>query len=112
MPTFRNKSEVNDRLVNSRRYEVLRPKTDWKLCWIMLGQKKNQAGGNTVRNNLAHSYNFKADGQVRAERNEEVTQAVFDQKLSALRSLIEARFGALHPTAKRPRLEPDRMGPK
>ncbi len=57
-------------------------------------------------------YSFKADAQVRAERNEEVTQAVFDQKLSALRGLIEAKFGALHSTAKRPRLEPDRMGPK
>ena len=33
MPTFKNKSEVNDPVVNSRRYEVLRPKTDWKLCY-------------------------------------------------------------------------------
>ena len=79
--------------------------TDRAQPWIMLGQKKNQAGGNTVRNNLAHSFNFKADAQVKAERNEQVTQAVFDQKLDALRGLIEARFGALHPTAKRLRLE-------
>ena len=32
MPTFRNKSEINDPLVKSRRYEVLTPKIDWKLC--------------------------------------------------------------------------------
>ena len=75
--------------------------------WVMLGQKKNQAAGNTVRNNLAHSFNFKADAQVKAEDNEEVTQAIFNQKLTALLTLINAKFGALHPTAKRPRLEPN-----
>ena len=91
---------IQDNICFSRWADRARP-------WIMLGQKKNQAGGNTVRDNLAHSYNFKADAQVKAERNEEVTRATFHQKLSALRSLIDAKFGALHPTAKRPRLEPD-----
>jgi hypothetical protein len=33
VPTFKNKSEVNDLLVKSRHYEVLRPKIDWKLCY-------------------------------------------------------------------------------
>lgn len=79
--------------------------TDRARPWIMLGQKKNQAGGNTVRNNVAHSFNFKDDAQVKAERNEQVTQAVSNQKLDALRGLIEARFGAIHPTAKRLRIE-------
>jgi hypothetical protein len=32
MPTFQKKSEVSDPLVKSRRYEVLKPKIDWKLC--------------------------------------------------------------------------------
>lgn len=73
--------------------------------WLMLGQKKNQAHGNTVRNNLAHSYNFKADAQVKAENNLEVTPAACYQTLTALRTLINARFGAPHPTAKRARLE-------
>jgi parallel beta-helix repeat protein len=73
--------------------------------WIMLGQKKKQAGGNAVRNNLAHSYNFKTDAQVRAENNEEVTQAGFNRKLTALLNLIDGKFGTLHPVAKRPRLE-------
>jgi hypothetical protein len=72
----------------------------------MLGQKKNQALGNTVRNNLAHSYNFKIDAQVNAADNGEVTQTIFNQKLTELSALIDAKFGALHPTAKRPRLEP------
>jgi hypothetical protein len=72
--------------------------------WIMLGEKKNQAERNTVRNNFAHTYNFKADAQVKAEDNGEVTQTIFNQKLAALSALIDAKFGALHPAAKRPRL--------
>jgi parallel beta-helix repeat protein len=76
--------------------------------WIMLGRKKKQAEGNIVRNNLAHSYNFKADVQVKAENNLEVTLAVFNERLRALLAAINDKFGALHPTAKRPRLEPDR----
>jgi parallel beta-helix repeat protein len=74
--------------------------------WIMLGQKKNQAGGNIVRRNYAHSFGFKADARVKAEDNREVTEAIFREKLQALAALIEGKFGAVHPTAKRPRLEP------
>jgi parallel beta-helix repeat protein len=74
--------------------------------WIMLGQKKNQAGGNIVRRNYAHSFGFKADAQVKAEDNREVTEEIFKEKLQALAALIEGKFGAVHPTAKRPRLEP------
>jgi len=76
--------------------------------WIMLGRKQDQAGGNTVRNNLAQSFNFNADAQVKAENNEEVTQAAFDQNLGALLTLIDGKFGALHPTANRLRLKPTR----
>ena len=83
--------------------------TDRARPWVMLGQKKNQAGRNRVRNNLAHSYNFKADAQVKAEDNGEVDSATFSQRLTALLTLIDAKFGALHPTAKRPRLEPKSM---
>jgi len=74
--------------------------------WIMLGQKKKQAHGNTVRDNLAHSFNFKADAEVKAENNREVTEAEFRRKLAALAASIDAKFGKLHPAAKRPRLQP------
>jgi hypothetical protein len=73
--------------------------------WVMLGQKKNQAAGNTVRNNVAHSFDFKADAEVKAENNQVVTEVVFNQKLAALATFIDGQFGQLHPTAKRPRLE-------
>jgi len=73
--------------------------------WIMLGQKKHQAQGNIVRGNLAHTFNFKADAEVKAENNREVDAATFRRKLAELAELIERRFGKLHPVAARPRLE-------
>ena len=72
---------------------------------IQLGQKKNQAAGNTVRNNFAHSFDFKADASVQAENNQEVTEAMFNQRLAELARDIDQRFGKRHPTAQRPRLE-------
>ncbi len=74
--------------------------------WVMLGQKKNQARGNTVRGNLAHSFRFEADQEVKAENNREVTAAVFHRELAELAASIDSKFGRLHPTAKRPRLQP------
>jgi parallel beta-helix repeat protein len=74
-------------------------------AWIMLGQKRNQAAGNTVRNNLAHSFSFKADAQVKAENNAPVTEAAFKQKLAELAAEIDKKFGKEHAVAKRTRLE-------
>ena len=78
--------------------------------WVMLGQKKNQAGGNTVRNNFAHSFNFRADVEVKAQNNAEVTEAEFKMKLADLAAFINGRFGAIHPAANRPRLEQGALG--
>lgn len=74
--------------------------------WVMLGQKSNQARGNTVRNNLAHSFQFRADPEVQAQNNLPVTETLFHEKLAELAAVIDRKFGALHPTAKRPRVEP------
>lgn len=90
---------VQDNTVFSRWPGRMRP-------WVMLGQKKNQARGNMVRGNLAHSFSFEADREVKAQNNREVTAAVFNQKLAELSALINTKFGRLHPTAKRPRLQP------
>lgn len=95
---------IQDNACFSRRPGSTRP-------WIMLGQKKHQAAGNTVRNNVAHSFNFKADAKVSAENNQEVTKTIFSQKRSALAEFIDRRFGSVHPTAKRPRLEPEAAAP-
>ena len=73
--------------------------------WVQLGQKKNQAAGNTVRNNFAHTFDFRADAAVHAEHNQEVTEAVFNKRLVELARDIDQRFGERHPTAKRLRLE-------
>jgi hypothetical protein len=50
-------------------------------------------------------FDFKADAAVQAENNQEVTEAVFNQRLIELARDIDRRFGERHPTAKRPRLE-------
>ena len=81
--------------------------------WIMLGQKKKQAHGNTVRDNLAHSFNFKADAEVKAENNREVTEAEFRRKLAALAASIDAKFGKLHPAGEAAKASADRSsGPR
>ena len=73
--------------------------------WIMLGQKQKQARGNTVRNNWAHNFNFKADPEVVAEGNHPVDEATFRKRLKEALEKIEARFGKIHPTANLSRLE-------
>ncbi len=73
--------------------------------WVMLGQKKKQAAGNTVRNNFAHSFSFKADAEVKAENNQKVTEELFRAKQAELLKLINGKFGEQHPVAKRPRVE-------
>jgi hypothetical protein len=81
--------------------------TDKPHPWVMLGTKKKGGGpkGNTVQNNLAHTFGFKADAEVRDEKNQVVTEAAFTQKLVELRRGIEDKFGKVHPSAQRPRLE-------
>jgi endo-1,4-beta-xylanase len=81
------------------------------LPWVMLGQKKNLARGNTVRGNRAHSFSFEADAEVTAEDNRLVDETVFRQKLAELAASIDAKFGAVHPAATRPRLEPETKKP-
>lgn len=82
--------------------------TKWKdekpKPWVMLGEKKNEARGNTVKGNRACSFNFKADPQVVAEDNEPVTEEYFNQKLKETESLIAEKFGRYHPVAKYARL--------
>ena len=91
---------IQDNTVFSRWSGKARP-------WVMLGQKKNQARGNTARGNLAHSFSFDADQEVKAENNREVTAVAFRRELAELAASIDAKFGRMHPTAKRPRLEPE-----
>ena len=71
---------------------------------MMLRQEIRQAHGNTVRNDFAHRFSFKADSEVRAENNRSVTELVFDEELAGLATLIEGKFGHVHSNAKRPRL--------
>ena len=74
--------------------------------WVMLGQKKNQAASNIVRHNFAHSFQFKADQAVKSENNQQVTEAIYKDRLKSLAAVINEKFGQIHPVAKRPRLQP------
>ncbi|HVK87687.1 MAG TPA: right-handed parallel beta-helix repeat-containing protein [Kofleriaceae bacterium] len=70
--------------------------------WVMLGQKLNMASGNTVHDNIAHSFNFTADATVDAANNTTVTETVAEERLAARRTAIEAAWGAtLRDGAKR-----------
>ncbi|MBI5388259.1 MAG: right-handed parallel beta-helix repeat-containing protein [Verrucomicrobia bacterium] len=89
---------VQDNVCFSRWPDRARP-------WVQLGQKKKQARGNTARNNLAHSFDFKADAEVKAENNRPVTEAEFQRRQADLLAVIDGKFGKLHPAAARPRLE-------
>ena len=53
---------------------------------------------------MAHSFDFAADAEVKAENNRIVTQGEFQQRLAELATFIEDRFGARHPVANRRRL--------
>lgn len=72
--------------------------------WVMLGSKQGEAKGNTVKGNMACSFNFKADPAVTAENNEPVTEEAFNQKMSEAEAVINEKFGRFHPVAKYARL--------
>lgn len=74
--------------------------------WVMLGQKRQLAKGNTVTGNHAHSFNFKADAAVTAADNEQIDPAIFQKRQSETLALINRKFGPTHPVSKQPRLTP------
>ncbi|MBI3829846.1 MAG: right-handed parallel beta-helix repeat-containing protein [Planctomycetes bacterium] len=72
--------------------------------WVMLGSKEGQAKGNTVKGNMACSFDFKADAAVTAENNIPVTEEAFNQKMKEAEAAIAEKFGRFHPVAKYARL--------
>ncbi len=69
--------------------------------WIMLNTKnKGGSSGNTVKNNMARSFNLKADPGVIAENNVPVDEAAFMRRFKAQENEINRRFGEFHPVAK------------
>ena len=73
--------------------------------WVMLNTKnKGGSSGNTVQNNMADSFNLKADPSVTAGNNVPINEGIFQERLRELQGLINTKFGEVHPTAKLPRL--------
>jgi parallel beta-helix repeat protein len=85
---------------------VVKPISDQKMKpWIMLGTKKvGGSTGNEVKNNMATSFNLKADPKVVAADNIPVDDSKFDHRLKELEREINAKFGEFHPVAKLSRL--------
>jgi hypothetical protein len=68
--------------------------------WVMIGGKHNSAKGNVVKNNMAHTFNFKADPDCVAENNEPVTEEAFNKRMKEQEAFINDKFGRFHPVAK------------
>jgi hypothetical protein len=81
---------------------VVRAISDQKMQpWIMLGTKnKGGASGNIVKNNMARSFNLKADPGVVADHNIPVDNTEFDRRLKQQVDEINLKFGEFHPVSK------------
>ena len=73
--------------------------------WIQLGQKLGLASGNTVKNNMAMSFDFAADSSVTASNNTIVTPVAFESALVAGMTEVNNRFGPTHAVSGKVRLE-------
>jgi len=73
--------------------------------WVMLGAKQKVARGNAVCGNVAkNGFHLKDDAEVRASDNGPATEADYLKRRAELLERINARYGKVHPAAKRPRL--------
>jgi parallel beta-helix repeat protein len=73
--------------------------------WIMLGNKQKLAKGNKVEHNIACSFDFKSDAEVKAEDNRPATEEEFNRKKHDLEVVIATKFGRTHPVSGRVRVE-------
>lgn len=89
---------LNNVVFNTEKKDKMKP-------WVCVGQKKDLAKDNVVKNNLAHSFNFNADRTVVAERNDRVSEKKFKKRFTALLNLINKKFGKRHVLANRKRVE-------
>jgi parallel beta-helix repeat protein len=73
--------------------------------WIMLGEKQKVAKGNRVEHNLACTFDFKADPEVKAEDNRPAKEEEFNRKRHELEVVLATKFGRTHPVSGRVRVE-------
>jgi len=72
---------------------------------VKLIKKKNLAKDNVVKNNLAHSFSFRADKTVTADNNKRVSEKMYNKRFKALLKVINKKFGAKHVLADRGRIK-------
>lgn len=73
--------------------------------WVMLGSKLNQARGNTVKNNYAHSIRLGADKSVTESGNGTSSKRKWEDAAEDLLNEIHEGYGPEHPVAKRARID-------
>ena len=74
--------------------------------WIMLGIKKDGVStGNRVENNIACSFNLKADASVMEKENKVVTEEAFTKAMQTAQATIFEKFGETHPLTKLPKIK-------
>ena len=73
--------------------------------WIMLGGKQGAAKGNRVEHNIACTFDFKADPEVKAEDNRPAKEEEFNRKRHELEVVLATKFGRTHPVSGRVRVE-------
>jgi len=73
--------------------------------WILIStQNVGGSKGNVVRNNMAHSFDLKADPEVVSENNVPVTDDAFNRRFQEQLGVINGKFGEFHPVAKLSRI--------
>ena len=88
---------VNCRILDNAVKAISRQKM---MPWVMLNSKnKGGSSGNTVKNNMAHSFNLKADPEVVAENNIPVDETLFDRRFKDQEDEINRKFGEFHPVS-------------
>src|SRR5450759_2547344 len=72
-------------------------------AWITFDTKLKQAHDNTAKNNFAPTFKLKSPGTVE-EKNQKVTQAIYEEALKKNYKLMCDKFGAKHFAANCERL--------
>lgn len=73
--------------------------------WVLLDTKLGKLGGNTVKDNYAHSIRLSKDKTVKESGNGKVSQSMWKKAADNLMAQINDLYGREHPVAKKERVK-------
>ncbi|MFV0336620.1 MAG: right-handed parallel beta-helix repeat-containing protein [Chthoniobacterales bacterium] len=73
--------------------------------WIMLGTKKNEAHGNTMRDNFAEEFKFEGNKDAERSGNEKIDPVIYEERAEKLLNEINEKFGETHPVSGKTRVK-------